>query len=280
MAEVTIRGATYFYAEQGTGEETIVFSHGFLMNHSMFAPQLEAFSDAYRCIAFDWRGQGNSEATPEGYDMESLYEDAVAFIETLGIAPVHWVGVSMGGFIGIRLAARRPDLIRTLTLAETGAEAETPGKKLRWGLLANIFRLFGPGPVVKPITKILFGRTTLADPAKQEMIERFQKSWFQMNHSALVKTAFAIFQRADVQDLLPQIQAPTLVLVGEEDVARPLEEAKKLQAGIPDARLVVIPEAGHSSPIENPEDFNRALRVFLEAHSSRAQTVKEDRNEA
>ncbi len=279
MGQVTIRGATYFYEERGSGEETIVFAHGFLMNHSMFEPQMAEFSKRYRCIAFDWRGQGNSEATPEGYDMESLYEDAVALIEALGIAPVHWVGVSMGGFIGIRLAARRPELIRTLTLAETGAEAETRGKKFRWGLLANIFRLFGPGPVLKPITKILFGQSTLADPAKQPMIARFQQEWFKLDHQALMKTAFGIFQREDVQHLLPQIQAPTLVLVGEEDVARPLEEAKRLQAAIPDARLVVIPAAGHSSPVENPADFNRALRVFLEGQNAKQVTNSEREHE-
>ncbi len=266
MAEVTVRGAKYFYEERGTGDEVIVFSHGFLMNHTMFQPQLEGFSDRFRCIAFDWRGQGRSEATAEGYDMESLYQDALALLEALELPPVHWVGVSMGGFIGIRLAARNPERIRTLTLAETGAEAETPGKKFRWGLLANIFRLFGAGPVIKPITKILFGKTTLNNPEKQAMIQSFVDAWFQLDRHALVKTAFGIFQRESVEHLLPKITVPTLVLVGEEDVARPLEEAKKLQAQIPDARLVVIPRAGHSSPIEAPEAFNRALEVFLTGH--------------
>ncbi len=266
MAKVTIRGATYYYEERGTGEEVIVFSHGFLMNHSMFEPQMNAFADRFRCIAFDWRGQGKSEATPEGYDMESLYQDALAFLEALQLPPVHWVGVSMGGFIGIRLAARHPQRIRTLTLAETGAEAETPAKKLRWGLLAYVFQLFGPRPVIKPITKILFGETTLRNPDQQAMVQSFVNTWRQLDRNALVKTAFGIFQRESVEHLLPQITAPTLVLVGEEDVARPLEEAKKLQAQIPDARLVMIPAAGHSSPVEAPEAFNRALEVFLTSH--------------
>src|SRR5207244_9055906 len=87
----------------------------------MFDAQVAQFKEHYRCVAFDFRGQGQSEVTRSGYDMETPYEDAVALIEQLGCAPCHFLGLSMGGFIGLRIAARHPGLLRSLVLREPSA---------------------------------------------------------------------------------------------------------------------------------------------------------------
>src|SRR5262249_59370825 len=78
----------------------------------------------FRCVAFDFRGQGQSEVTESGYDLETLTADAIELIEKLRLAPAHFVGLSMGGMIGMRLAARRPELVRSLALLETSADPE------------------------------------------------------------------------------------------------------------------------------------------------------------
>jgi pimeloyl-ACP methyl ester carboxylesterase len=265
MAEMVLNGAKYFYIEQGGGDETVVFAHGFLMDHMMFRHQIEALKENYRIIAFDWRGQGNSEPVLHGHDMDDLYNDMLEFFEKLNLNRVHWVGVSMGGFIGMRLAARNPGLLKSLVLADTSDEAEVPVKKIRWGVLAYIFKYFGPGAVTKGIQKALFGKSSLSNPDFKNVLDEYADKWKKLDRDTTFKIAWAIFNRKPVTDELKNINAPTMIIVGEEDVARPVEEAGRLQRRIKNARLEIIPESGHSTPLEQPGAFNRLLRNFLES---------------
>src|SRR5215470_17977675 len=147
MPKIRVNGAELYYEDTGgQSKGTIIFAHGFLFSCRMFDGQVGALKDRYRCIAYDFRGQGQSEVTADGYDMETLYEDATALIEALNAAPCHFVGLSMGGFIGLRLAARRPALIRSLTLMNTGARREPWPSRLRFSFLAQMVRLVGPSP--------------------------------------------------------------------------------------------------------------------------------------
>src|SRR5260370_14114934 len=122
MPIISVNGAALYYEEHGTGPEIIVFAHGLLWSCRMYDAQVALLKERYRCVAFDFRGQGQSEVTRSGYDMETLYEDAVALINQLGCAPCHFLGLSMGGFIGLRLAARHPELMPSLILLETSAD--------------------------------------------------------------------------------------------------------------------------------------------------------------
>ncbi len=125
----------------------MVFGHGLLFSGDMFEPQIERLRSSFRCVTIDWRGQGKTPATPDGYDMDTLSLDAAAVIESLDVGPVHYVGLSMGGFVGMRLAARRPDLIRSLTLLDTSAGPEDPEKVKQYRLLASIYRWVGIKPL-------------------------------------------------------------------------------------------------------------------------------------
>jgi 3-oxoadipate enol-lactonase len=134
----------------------------------MFDTQVALFDERDRCVAFDFRGQGKSEVTRNGYDMETLYEDAVALIEQLGCAPCHFLGLSMGGFIGLRLAARRSELLRPLILLETSADPEPSEDVAKYRQLTFVARWFGLGLVVDRVMPVMFGRTFLTDPARAE----------------------------------------------------------------------------------------------------------------
>src|SRR5260370_13348691 len=120
MPRLQVDGADLHYQEAGRGP-ALVFAHGLLWSSSMFRFQIAALRDRYRCIAFDFRGQGQSEVTRRGYDMDTPARDAAQLIEKLGAAPAHFLGLSMGGFIGLRLAARRARLLRPPELLETCA---------------------------------------------------------------------------------------------------------------------------------------------------------------
>lgn len=125
MSKVIVNNAEIFYQTAGDGPETILFSHGYLANHTMFEPQIEALKDDFLCVGYDQRGHGQSEVTKDGYELDNLVTDAISLVESLEIGPVHFVGVSVGGMVGMRMALRRPDLLRSLTLIDTSAEAET-----------------------------------------------------------------------------------------------------------------------------------------------------------
>lgn len=268
MPFINIRGCNYFYREEGSGNETLVFAHGFLMDADMFRFQIDYFKDKFRIIAFDWRGQGRSQKTDDGYDMESLYFDAVELLNRLNCVPCHWIGLSMGGFIGMRLGARNSHLLKSLTLADTGATAETFLNKIKWGLLAIIFRLFGFKPVKKGVLKALFSPHSLNDPNFKPLLDEYINKMQHYDRKTIYKIAWAIFNRKPVLSELSKIKVPTLVIVGEDDIARPLHEAQQLVKLIPDAKLEIIPKAGHSSALENPEAFNIALENFLKTVSN------------
>src|SRR5450759_2079283 len=108
MPWMQINGAEIHYEEDGEGPETIAFAHGLLLSGRMFESQVRALRDRYRCVTFDFRGQGQSKVTASGYDMDSLADDAAGLIEALGGAPCHFVGLSLAGFVGMRVATRRP----------------------------------------------------------------------------------------------------------------------------------------------------------------------------
>jgi 3-oxoadipate enol-lactonase len=113
MPTIRTNGTDLWYEDTGGSASAILFSHGLLLSTRQFDPQVTALRDRYRCIAYDHRGQGRSALSKlRSIDMETLTADAIALIEALGLAPVHFCGHSMGGFVGMRLAARRPELVR------------------------------------------------------------------------------------------------------------------------------------------------------------------------
>jgi 3-oxoadipate enol-lactonase len=249
-----------FFEETGHGEETIVFSHGLLFDHRMWHHLVAHFSSRYRCVAYDHRGQGKSELKPP-FDMDTLYEDAAALIEQVSPGkPVHFVGLSMGGFVGMRLAARKPHLIKSLTLLDTSAEPEP--NKFKYRVLSFIFKTMGPRPVSKRIVSILFGRSTLHDPSKRELVDQWRQTIEQYPASITAAVA-GVIDRAGVLDEISSIRLPVQVLVGDEDVATVPTKSMKIHAHIPGSHLHQIARAGHSSCLEQPQKVNMLLENFF-----------------
>lgn len=249
--------------DTGGNGPPVLFSHGLLWDTRLFAPQIDALRGRYRCIAWDHRGQGRSEVTADGYDMDTLAADAAALIERLGVAPVHFVGLSMGGFVGLRLAIRRPALLRSLTLIDTSAEAEPAANAPRYRLLNVVARWIGLGPVAGQVMPILFGRSFLADPARAAERAEYRARLAANHRIGITRAVRGVIEREGVADQLPRIRTPTLVMVGEEDVATVPAKAEAIHAGIAGSRLVRIPRAGHTSTLEAPAAVNAALVAFL-----------------
>ena len=171
MPIIEVNGARVYV--EGTGPPlaardaaAVVFGHGVLFSGRSFAGQVARLRDRYRCVTIDWRGQGRTPATESGYDMDTLTEDTIGVVEALGLAPVHFVGLSMGGFVGMRLGARHPELLRSLTLIETSAGPEDRRERphatgcWRWSTAS-----WACDPVKSQVLPVLFGPTYLADPS-------------------------------------------------------------------------------------------------------------------
>jgi pimeloyl-ACP methyl ester carboxylesterase len=266
MQDIKVNGVRLHYVEQGSGPEAIVFSHSYLVDWSHFKPQIDALSDRYRCIAFDHRGHGASERPKDGYDMENLYADAVAFIEAMQCAPVHFVGLSTGGFIGLRLGFRRLDLLRTLTLMDTSAEVEPTLKRLQYELMMRMVRLIGTRPFAPYIMSLFFSKKSRHDPTRQAELGRFRQMMIDNDKDAIIQFGRGIFSREGVLDHLAEIAVPTLVIVGAEDKSQPPARAQRIADGIPGSELLIIPNAGHISSFDGPDVINAALEKHFAQH--------------
>jgi 3-oxoadipate enol-lactonase len=240
MPQMIVNGARLYYEGHGDGLQTMIFAHGLLWSGQMFAQQVGAFQQHYRCITFDWRGQGQSEATQAGYDMESLYADTLALIDALDIKKYHFVGLSMGGFIGLRLAARRPDAVASLILLGASADPEPAANIPKYRLRA-------------------------------QLREEWRRRLLANHRIGITRATKGVITRRGIADQLHSIKAPTLILVGDQDKATPPAVAQRIHARIPQSQLAIIPGAGHTSTVEEPEAVNAAILAFLSTlHSSTA----------
>lgn len=267
MPYLNVNGAAIYYEEHGNGDETIVFAHGLLWSGQMYEAQVAALKDHYRCITFDFRGQGQSEATATGYDMDTLAQDALALIKERVGKPVHFVGLSMGGFVGMRLAIHHPEWLLSLSLLETSADPEPKENLLKYKILPKIARLFGMWIVAPQAMKIMFGKTFLTDPMRARQRTEMRRRLLQNDKINIGKAIEGVFSRQGVYEYLPSIKTPTLIVVGDEDMATIPAKSRRMHAAIKHSQLVVIPQSGHTSTIETPEAVTKAIRCFLQTLS-------------
>lgn len=268
MAEFRRGEAAIHYTDSGFPEgrpdaETVFFGHGLLFSGWMFGPQVADLSADYRCVTIDWRGQGGSSACARGYDMDTLAADAVALMSHLGLAPVHYVGLSMGGFIGQRIAARRPEMVRSLTLLDTSAGPEDPDKARQYTMLAGIYLLTGIGPLRKKVLPLMFGPTFLADPASAAVVAEWERRLGRCRRSGIARAVRGVADRTAVESEVGSITAPTLIVVGADDAATPVQKSRRIAELIPGSRLEIVPGAGHTSTLEQPAAVTRLIREFL-----------------
>jgi len=267
MPTFTHDGATIAYTDTGAPSgrpdaPTLVLGHGLLFSGWMFHHQVAALRDTYRCVTIDWRGQGASSPA-KSYDMDSLFGDAVALIERLDVGAVHYAGLSMGGFVGQRIAARRPDLVRSLTLLDTSAEHEYPRNAIEDVALAHLYLLTGARPIRRQIEKVMFGPAFLRSPSSKPIIDEWLAMLATTSRITIRHAVMGVVLRKPVLDELGDIAAPTLVIVGADDLPTPVPRSHTIVDNIKDARLAVVPNCGHSSTIERPEAISTLLRTFL-----------------
>ena len=261
MPHRSINGCEYFYEVHGSGPETLAFGHGFLMTHRMWDAQIDALSDRYRCIVWDWRGQGQSSIPPTGYDVPDLARDVVALLDALDATPCHYVGLSMGGFVGVDLLTHHPEVLRSAMLLDTDAGAESTLHRLKYSAMLETVRRFGYDPVIGRTLPLLFGETFRRE--HPDALQRWADRITAQDPVGIVRAGHGIFRRDSRLVDLGTARTPTLLLTGAEDQTTPPERAAEAHAALPNSRFVIVPHAGHSSPIEQPAVVNTHLTEFL-----------------
>ena len=236
----------------------VLFLHGLGGSRTAWEPQLEALSDRWRCVAWDMPGYGGS-APISPLTFEAIADAVAELLDRLGVEAAHLCGLSFGGHHALHTALRHPHRVRSLVLANTSAAFGGDGTD--------------PDEWISLRTAPLDAGLSLADIA-DEVIAAIAAPGFQgveRNRTVAAmaripnegfRAACRLLPSHNVRHRLSEIQAPTLVIVGELDEETPPAYAAELHSGIQNSRLEVIPAAGHLSPAEAPEAFNDLVRQF------------------
>jgi pimeloyl-ACP methyl ester carboxylesterase len=249
-----------YFEDQGSGP-CLLMAHSFLCSGAMWAAQAEALSSSYRVVNVDLRGHGQSSAAPDGLSLSDLAADHVAVLDTLGIERAIWVGLSIGGMIGLRAALEHPERVGGLVIADSSGAAEPGMARLRYRAMGTGSKLFGIGSFMSPILKLMFGATTHRE--QPELVSEWGERMKGIDLDSIVRLMGPLFGREEVLSRLGEIKVPALVLAGDEDRAQPPARSRELADGLPNAEFVIIPEAGHLSALEQPEVVTTVIRDFL-----------------
>lgn len=267
MPTVRANGVETYYERRGSGPP-VVFVHGATLDHAQWDPQVEALADAYTTIAYDVRGHGRTGGSATTtYSMELFADDLEALLEALDVEKPVLCGLSTGGCIAQVYAARHPEALSGLVLADTF----TPSLS-GWGewlqrsaaLKATVpfVRLVGYERVERVLVWIQ-ERLTAGAGGDYEQIEQLRDEGPKMSTPEFAKVVRAVADFDEIAVDLSAISVPTLVLYGENEPPFVRRHAPILEAGIPDATVRIVPGAGHASNLDNPGFFTEALEAFL-----------------
>jgi pimeloyl-ACP methyl ester carboxylesterase len=226
----------------------------------MFAPQVAALRDRYRCIVWDERGHGKTAGeTLAPFSYYDSANDLAALLAYLGVSSAILVGLSQGAFLGMRCALTHPEKVRALVLIATQTGIDDPATLQGYDQMLDAWitnKL--PDQIAATFEHILFGAGWSGAAA-------WKTKWRAMTEPNIRAVFDALARRDDIGDKVAAIHVPTLVIHGDADVPIPLSKAQAMQASIPNAELVVV-EGGHSINMTNPAPVNEAIETFLIRH--------------
>lgn len=261
MPTAAVDGIELYYELHGPhGAQDLVFVNGLLTDTTSWAPHLRRFTDRYRCVVYDCRGQGRSSKLDEVYTTQDHADDLRALLDALGIGRALFVGLSNGGAALLHFAADHPDRVRGLALADVYAHADVLMQAKLGSWVAAMAA--GGAPLRFDVaTPWVWGARFLSE--HHATLLAFRDKGSNIPVAAAVNLIRGAMQH-DARDKLARISAPALVLVGEEDVLTPPWLARDLVARLPRARLQIIEGAGHAAALEQVDGFCAVVRDFFD----------------
>jgi 3-oxoadipate enol-lactonase len=256
--QIKANGIRINYQIEGSGP-WVVMSHSLACTVSMWDEQVKALKGRYKVLRYDTRGHGATEAPAGAYTLDLLAEDLHGLLGALGIASPHFVGLSMGGMIGMTYALQHPGAFKSLVLCDTSSRVPPEAGPV-WEERIKTATEQGMGPLVEPTLKRWFTDPYLAK--RNSVVERVATLIRTTPTQGYAGCCHAI-PKINLTDRLTAIKCPVQIIVGDKDVGTPVAMSEAIHTAIPGSELVVIPDASHLSNLEQPAAFNAALLGFL-----------------
>jgi 3-oxoadipate enol-lactonase len=256
MPHADINGQRIYFEDSGGDGPAVILAHGFLMDHEMFAPQVEALMPGHRVITWDERGFGLTEFDGKPFTYWDSADDCVGLLDHLGIERAVVGGMSQGGFISLRVALSAPERVRALILLDTQAGTEDPAMLPGYDQMRDTWLAAGP---VDELADVVANIIIADPPTNAVWVAKWQarpKELFEQPYATLTS-------RDDVTDRLGEITCPAIVVHGTEDTAISMDRAEALAAALVGAGAVVKVGGAHAANLTNPTPVNAALLEFL-----------------
>ncbi|MFL6089318.1 MAG: alpha/beta fold hydrolase [Aeromicrobium sp.] len=249
----------YFEDTGGDSANVIVLSHGLLMDHTMFAPQVDALRERWRCITWDERAHGSTETSLEDFSYWDSAADLLGLLDHLGVDRAVLAGMSQGGYLSLRAALTAPERVRGLVLIDTQAGTEDPEKTAAYDQLIDTWADSDevPQEILDFVAAVILGNGWSGIP-------EWQDKWRSVTPAQLRQAYNTLVSRED--DVTPRLSElasiPAVVIHGSDDAAIDVDAARSLADAI-GAKLHVVDGAGHAANLTHPEPSNEAIEEFL-----------------
>jgi 3-oxoadipate enol-lactonase len=261
MPYAVVNGLRLHYLDEGEGFP-LVLLHGFTTDSEFWREQISSFSPRCRVIAPDMRSHGKSEKPETKCTLEDLSDDLRGLLEDLEIDQAVLCGLSLGGMIAQIFAIEHPEMVRALVLCDTMSSAQNPvsqeifdgwAKALSSGNLEGFF---------DTMPQFLFDQEFISSPRGSRFISDWRRRFLKLDGKALSQIALAM---KGLDEGLEEISAPTLIIVGSDDLLTPPVLSRRMHKLIPNSKILEIEGATHISNLTRGGEFNRALADFLDA---------------
>jgi 3-oxoadipate enol-lactonase len=244
------------------GAPVVVLSNSLGSTYAMWDAQVDALTERFRVVRYDTRGHGGSPVPPGPYTLDDLVDDVVTMLDRLEVPSAHFVGLSLGGMTGLRLAAREPSRVERLAVLCTGARLEPASA---WTERAATVRAQGTSAVAEAVVRRWFTPAFLeADVATRVACEQMVAATPPEGYAGCCEAIATM----DLRDDLSAIKAPTLAIAGAQDPATPPGHLEQIASAVQDGRLLVVPDAAHLANAEQPGTITAALVDHLDQESA------------
>jgi len=272
MPKIRANGITMNYEQQGAGEPLILIPY-LSADHACYAFQVPEYSKHFTCITLDLRGTGETDGTDGTYSTEDLADDIVAFMQALGISRAHVSGLSLGGAIGMWVAAKHPECVASLSLHSAWPKTDAYMKSVIESFQHTARSM---GSVAEMVILALFPWCLTPElyAAKPEYIQQlaaFVRSRPAQSLESFIQQSNAVMGH-DAEGQLGRVTAPTLITFGRHDVATSTRFADRLQRQTRNSELLIFEGSSHAPIYEEVQEFNEKTLAFLQKHVGAAST--------
>lgn len=259
--QLTLNGRMVGYDERGDAAP-LLFIHGYPLNRMIWEAQWEGLNHTARVLALDLRGFGESEMVAGTTALATYADDVHEFLQAMALEqPAVICGLSMGGYVALAYARKYGAHVAGLILAHTKATPDSVETKTGRDQSIALAQEKGSVAIAEMMLPKLFASKTYT--SNLELVAQVKRIMESATVPGIVGALSAMRDRPDSLDVLQNLQAPTLIIAGADDALMPLAEQEKMQQAASNSTLVVIPDAGHLSPLEQPDAFNHAVAEFL-----------------